>query len=96
MVSNNFSFVVGDGKRTRFWKDSWCGDTSPIEAYPSLFTIACAKNAWLGDVWSAEMGGGVVGILLYSDLLTIGRWMTWRVCCVGGGGGGGGGGVGFD
>ena len=23
MVSNHFSFVAGDGKRTKFWKDSW-------------------------------------------------------------------------
>ena len=58
LVSNHFSFVVGDGKRTKFWKESWCGDTSLIDAYPSLFTIACVKNAWVGDGWSEEMGGG--------------------------------------
>ena len=56
LVSNHLSFVVGDGKRMKFWEDSWCGDTSLIDAYHSLFTIACAKNAWVGDVWSAEMG----------------------------------------
>ena len=45
LVSNHLSFEVGDGKRTKFWKDSWCGDTSLIDVYSSLFTIACAKNA---------------------------------------------------
>ena len=45
LVSNHLSFEVGDGKRTKFWKDSWCGDTTLIDVYPSLFTIACAKNA---------------------------------------------------
>ena len=45
LVSNHYSFVLGDGKRTKFWKDSWCGDTSLNNAYPSLFSIACAKNA---------------------------------------------------
>ena len=58
LVSNHLSFVVGDGKRIKFWKDSWCGDTLLFDAYPSLFTIACAKSAWVGEVWSAEMGGG--------------------------------------
>ena len=57
-MSNHYSFVLGDGKRTKFWKDSWCSDTSVNNAYPSLSAIACAKNAWVGDVWSMEMGGG--------------------------------------
>ena len=54
MVSNHFSFVVGDGKRTKFWKDSWYSDTSLVDAYPSLFTIARG----------AQKLEGVVGILL--------------------------------
>ena len=28
LVSNQFSFVVGDRKRIKFWKDRWCGDCS--------------------------------------------------------------------
>ena len=58
LVSNHLSFVVGDGMRIKFWKDSWCGDTLLFDAYPSLFTIAYAKNGWVGEVWCAEMGGG--------------------------------------
>ena len=41
----------------------------------------------LESLCSAEMGG-VFGILLLLDLLTIRRWMMWRVCCVGLRGGG--------
>ena len=50
--------MVGDGRRTKFWKDSWCGNTPQNAAYPTLFTIACAKNSWVEGLWSAEMGGG--------------------------------------
>ena len=55
MVSNHFSFwEMGRGQS--FGRIVGVV-TSLIEAYPSLFTIACAKNAWVGDVWSAKMGG---------------------------------------
>ena len=43
LISNHYSFVVGDGKKTKFWKNSWYGDTSLNAAYPSSFTIACKE-----------------------------------------------------
>ena len=58
LISNRFSFVVGDVKRIKYWKDRWCNDTPLNVAYPSLFTLACAKDAWVGGLWSAELGGG--------------------------------------
>lgn len=45
-------FVVGDGRRTKFWKDRWCRDMSMDVAFPSLFSIATAKEDWPGDLWS--------------------------------------------
>jgi len=40
---------VGDGARTKFWHDIWCGDTVLKEAFPILFGIARAKNAFVAD-----------------------------------------------
>ncbi|RVW39723.1 LINE-1 reverse transcriptase-like [Vitis vinifera] len=53
-VTPFFGYEVGDGKNVRFWKDKWCG-TSPLrEAFPSLFSIATSKEAWVNEVWTAE------------------------------------------
>ena len=58
VVSNEMSFVVGDGKRIKSWSDSWCGDTPLCADFPSLFALARAKEAWVGDVWRMEQGRG--------------------------------------
>ena len=53
-VTPFFGYEVGNGKNVRFWKDKWCG-TSPLsEAFPSLFSIATSKEAWVNEVWTAE------------------------------------------
>ena len=57
-MSDRFSYVVGDGKRTKFWNDRWFGDLPLDVAFPSLFSRAMAKEAWVGDLWSYEYGGG--------------------------------------
>ena len=59
LLLNNVSFSVGDGKRVRFWKDIWCGNTPLCEAFPSLFDLAGSKDAWVADYWDpmGEEGG---------------------------------------
>ncbi|KAL6329297.1 hypothetical protein AAG906_015506 [Vitis piasezkii] len=59
LLLNNVSFSVGDGKRVRFWKDIWCGNTPLCEAFPSLFDLAGSKDAWVADYWDpvGEVGG---------------------------------------
>ncbi|WJZ95322.1 hypothetical protein VitviT2T_014100 [Vitis vinifera] len=59
LLLNNVSFSVGDGKRVRFWKDIWCGNTPLCEAFPSLFDLAGSKDAWVTDYWDpmGEVGG---------------------------------------
>jgi hypothetical protein len=42
-------FEVGDGARTKFWHDMWCGDTVLKEAFLVLFGIAHAKDASVAD-----------------------------------------------
>ncbi|RVW86697.1 hypothetical protein CK203_039843 [Vitis vinifera] len=39
------SYVVGNGRRIRFWRDIWCGDTPLRTSFPSLFAIATSKDA---------------------------------------------------
>jgi hypothetical protein len=36
-------FKVGDGARTKFWHDMWCGDTVLKETFLVLFGIAREK-----------------------------------------------------
>lgn len=43
LISNQFSFIVNDKKRTKFWNNRWYGDLDV--AFPSLFSIASAKEA---------------------------------------------------
>jgi hypothetical protein len=40
---------VGDGARTKFWHDLWCGDRVLKEAFPILFGIARMKDASVVD-----------------------------------------------
>ncbi|RVW55484.1 Retrovirus-related Pol polyprotein from transposon RE1 [Vitis vinifera] len=59
LLLNNVSFSVEDGKRVRFWKDTWCGNIPLCEAYPSLFDLAVSKDARVADCWDSmgEVGG---------------------------------------
>ncbi|RVW92939.1 Transposon TX1 uncharacterized 149 kDa protein [Vitis vinifera] len=54
LVTPFFGFEVGDGKNVRFWKDKWCGTNPLCEAFPSLFSLATSKEAWVNEVWTAE------------------------------------------
>jgi hypothetical protein len=49
---------VGDGIRTKFCHDLWCGDTVLKEAFPVLFGIAWVKDASVAD--NMEVLGGSI------------------------------------
>lgn len=49
-------FYGGGGKRTKFWEDRWYGDMYLDMVFPSLFSLAGAKEGWVGDVWCLERG----------------------------------------
>jgi hypothetical protein len=51
-------FEVGDGSRTRFWHDLWCGDTVLKEVFSDLFGIARVKDASVAD--NMEILGGSI------------------------------------
>jgi hypothetical protein len=44
------SFVVGNGRNTRFWEDIWLGDKSLADEYSSLYNIANHKNVTVENV----------------------------------------------
>jgi hypothetical protein len=54
-------YEVGDGSRTRFWHDLWCGDTVLKEVFPDLFGIARVKDASVADTiwrfWAGPFNG---------------------------------------
>jgi hypothetical protein len=51
-----FRFEVGDGARTKFCHNLWCGDTVLKDAFPVLFGIAHANDASVAN--NFELFGG--------------------------------------
>ena len=51
LVSCRISFIVGNGRRIKFWKDKWCGDELVCVSFPLLFAPAISKEAWVTDLW---------------------------------------------
>ena len=45
------SFMVGNGRRTKFWHDDWCGDAPFKDSFPSFFSFAPNKEVWMVNAW---------------------------------------------
>ena len=43
-------FSMGNARRVRFWKDSWCGDKALYYAFLSLFALVVSKEEWVAKV----------------------------------------------
>jgi hypothetical protein len=56
---HNVEFVVGQGTRVSFWKDKWCGDTSLMVLFPTLFTCSSNREATIAEVLSGPNSRGV-------------------------------------
>ncbi|RVX19381.1 hypothetical protein CK203_008774 [Vitis vinifera] len=66
-LSNYIVFSVGNGRRIRFWLDSWCGDEALCSSFPSLFALAISKEEWVAEVWDPSVEGGD-GVLVFLGL----------------------------
>ena len=68
-------FLVGNGRRVRFWRDRWCGDSPLYVSFPSLFALSVDKEAWVADIWDPlAQGGWGVGIPIFQEPSMIERW----------------------
>ena len=54
----NSDFLVGDGKRVRFWEDAWYGQNPLCITLPALYSIANSKGAKVAEVWDSLGEGG--------------------------------------
>ena len=76
MVRSQLSFVVENELRIKFEKDKWCGNTPFNLSFPSLFTFARSKEAWVGNTESKVEGEELEP--LFIDFSMIGKWRMWR------------------
>ena len=47
---------MGDGTKTKFWTEIWCGTYTLRNAYPELFHIARHKDTFVGDLLRYQNG----------------------------------------
>ena len=45
------SFRIGNGETTRFWEDTWLGNTPLKNQYPLLYNIVQQQNVSVHDVF---------------------------------------------
>ena len=48
------SFTIGNVQSTRFWEDSWLGQTPLADQYPSLYNIVRHRNVVVADVLAKD------------------------------------------
>ena len=49
-LKQDCSFVLGNGRRVKFLEDSWCGEGTLCELFPSLYVLARTKGAMVAEV----------------------------------------------
>ena len=74
------SFMVGNGRHTRFWGDTWLENKPLVVQYPSMFNIARHKNVLVAQVLSStplniEFRRSLIGDKLISWLKQVERQM---------------------
>jgi hypothetical protein len=69
---NRGSFCVGDGTGTRFWEDTWLGDTSLANQYPTLYNIVRTKDILVADVLSHNPLN-----IRFNRILIGEKWDAW-------------------
>ena len=58
IAGKGMAYVVGNGRRVKFWEDRWCGEEPLKVAFPTLFAIATSKEAWVAEVWDGSLEAG--------------------------------------
>uniref|UniRef100_A0A453H6B3 Reverse transcriptase zinc-binding domain-containing protein n=1 Tax=Aegilops tauschii subsp. strangulata TaxID=200361 RepID=A0A453H6B3_AEGTS len=47
---NRTKFIIGNGASTRFWEDTWLGETPLAIQYPSLYRIVQRREVFVATV----------------------------------------------
>ena len=66
------SFIVSNGRQTRFWEDTWFGNKPLAVQYPSLFNIVRHKNVLVAHVLSNKPLN-----IKYWRTLNDNKWLSW-------------------
>ena len=69
---NRTRFIVGNGTATRFWEDTWLGETPLALQYPSLYSIVQRRDAYVATV----MQSTPLNIQLRRTLVGT-HWEAW-------------------
>jgi hypothetical protein len=69
---NRTKFVVGNGTTTRFWKDTWLGETPLALEYPFLYNIVQRRDAYVATVLQSNPLN-----IQFRRTLAGNRWEVW-------------------
>uniref|UniRef100_A0A453B2E7 Reverse transcriptase zinc-binding domain-containing protein n=1 Tax=Aegilops tauschii subsp. strangulata TaxID=200361 RepID=A0A453B2E7_AEGTS len=69
---NRTKFIVGDGNDTRFWEDTWLGDTPLALQYPTLYRIVHRRDALVATIMQATPLN-----IQFRRVLVGNRWEAW-------------------
>ena len=64
-------FLVGNGMSTRFWEDTWLGDTPLAVQYPTLYNLAQHKEDYVGTILQTTLN------IQFQRALVGERWNAW-------------------
>jgi hypothetical protein len=74
-VFSRGSFKVGNGMTIRFW-DTWLGNTSLAQQYPSLYNIVHHKNITVAHVLAQPPLN-----ITFRRVLSGSKWTSWLQLC---------------
>ena len=69
---NRTRFVIGNGTSTRFWEDTWLGESPLAIQYPSLYRIAQRREVFVATVFQS-----VPLNIQFRRSLAGNRWEEW-------------------
>ncbi|XP_047258787.1 uncharacterized protein LOC124890986, partial [Capsicum annuum] len=54
IVLERSSFKVGNGRKSSFWKDRWCGQYSLSRMFPDLYNLCQLQQATVAELWTGQ------------------------------------------
>ena len=69
---NRTKFIIGNGTTTRFWEDTWLGETPLALQYPSLYSIIQRRDAYVATILQS-----IPLNIHFRRTLPGNRWAVW-------------------